>query len=66
MRENLKNVVLFIASTGGLSPATRELGGRRVWEETWARLDRFLPDLRGDLAVEKEAANGANTHAESV
>lgn len=60
MRENLKNVVLFMASTGCLSPPARDSSKSRVWDETWARLDRFLPDLRGDLAVEgPEVAHNA-------
>lgn len=52
VRENLKNVVLFMASTGFLAPPAGDASKSRVWDETWSRLDRFLPDLRSDLAAE--------------
>ncbi|PFH55825.1 hypothetical protein XA68_17561 [Ophiocordyceps unilateralis] len=53
VRENLKNVVLYMASTGCLKPPTQDTSRANVWEETWKRLDRFLPDLRRDLLADE-------------
>ena len=52
VRENLKNVVLFMASSGYLVSPEKDPSKERLWTETWKRIDRFLPDLRGDLALE--------------
>ena len=53
MRENLKNVVLFMASSGYLVPPTQDPSRKTLWDETWKRVDRFLPDLRNDLSAEE-------------
>ncbi|RCI14930.1 hypothetical protein L249_7105 [Ophiocordyceps polyrhachis-furcata BCC 54312] len=50
VRENVKNVVLYMASIGCL--ARTDTTRVDVWEETWRRLDRFLPDLRKDLLAD--------------
>jgi golgi-specific brefeldin A-resistance guanine nucleotide exchange factor 1 len=56
VRENLKNVTLFMSSSGYLvSPAT-DPSKEKLWMETWKRIDRFLPDLRSDLALDKPKA----------
>lgn len=53
MRENLKNVLLFMASSGFLVSPKQDPSKEKLWTETWKRIDRFLPDLRGDLALEE-------------
>ncbi|POR37394.1 Sec7 domain-containing protein [Tolypocladium paradoxum] len=60
VRENLKNVVLFMASSGYLVPPMQDPSRKTLWNETWKRVDRFLPDLRSDLSAEEpEAAPAA-------
>lgn len=56
MRENLKNVVLFMVSSGYLVPPTQDPLRKTLWDETWKRVDRFLPDLRSDLSAEEPEA----------
>jgi len=50
--ENLKNVLLFMASSGYLVPPSKDPSKEKLWVETWKRIDRFLPDLKSDLALE--------------
>ncbi|KAI0132007.1 Sec7 domain-containing protein [Xylariales sp. AK1849] len=50
--ENLKNVLLFMASSGYLVPPSKDPSQEKLWVETWKRIDRFLPDLRSELALE--------------
>ncbi|KAI5457216.1 hypothetical protein BGZ63DRAFT_395640 [Mariannaea sp. PMI_226] len=52
VRENLKNVILFMASSGYLVSPRKDESKEKLWTETWKRIDRFLPDLRSDLALE--------------
>ncbi|UNI20375.1 GDP/GTP exchange factor for ARF [Purpureocillium takamizusanense] len=52
VRENLKNVVLFMSSSGLLVSPAENPARQELWDETWKRVDRFLPDLRNDLAAE--------------
>lgn len=52
VRENLKNVVLFMSSSGFLVPSAQNPSKQSLWDETWRRVDRFLPELRSDLASE--------------
>ncbi|KAI1203886.1 Sec7-domain-containing protein [Nemania serpens] len=52
--ENLKNVLLFMASSGYLVPPSKDPSQEKLWVETWKRIDRFLPDLRKDLSLEGE------------
>lgn len=49
VRENLKNVVLFMSSSGYLVAPREDASKEHLWNETWTRIDRFLPDLRNDL-----------------
>ncbi|KAG6054890.1 hypothetical protein E4U32_006633 [Claviceps aff. humidiphila group G2b] len=66
VRENLKNVVLFMIRSGCLvSPATSP-SRQTLWDETWKRVDRFLPDLRQDLASESAGnlQGGERCHSE--
>lgn len=54
MRENLKNVVLFMASSNYLVPPGTDPTKEELWTETWKRIDRFLPDLKGELAFDEQ------------
>ncbi|KAJ4155394.1 hypothetical protein LMH87_000641 [Akanthomyces muscarius] len=54
VRENLKNVLLFMESNGVLVPPTEDATKKEMWEETWTRVDRFLPDLRAEIAPAPE------------
>lgn len=49
----MKNVILFMASSGFLVPPKQDPSKEQLWVETWKRIDRFLPDLRVDLALEE-------------
>ncbi|WZH48034.1 uncharacterized protein QYS62_009198 [Fusarium acuminatum] len=53
VRENLKNVLLFMASSGYLISPHRDPSKKELWTETWKRIDRFLPELRGELALDE-------------
>ncbi|KAL2878804.1 GDP/GTP exchange factor for ARF [Colletotrichum sp. CLE4] len=53
VRENLKNVVLFMASSGFLVSPRQDASKEKLWNETWKRIDRFLPELKSDLALEE-------------
>ncbi|KAK4177000.1 hypothetical protein QBC36DRAFT_372703 [Triangularia setosa] len=50
--ENLKNVLLIMASNGYLVPPNKNPEREELWNETWKRIDRFLPGLRADLALD--------------
>jgi golgi-specific brefeldin A-resistance guanine nucleotide exchange factor 1 len=50
--ENLKNLLLFMASSGYLVPPSDDPSKAKLWVETWKRIDRFLPDLKAELALE--------------
>ncbi|KAH6856483.1 hypothetical protein B0I37DRAFT_396130 [Chaetomium sp. MPI-CAGE-AT-0009] len=52
--ENLKNVLLIMSSNGYLVPPSKDPSKEELWNETWKRIDRFLPNLRADLALEEE------------
>jgi brefeldin A-resistance guanine nucleotide exchange factor 1 len=52
--ENLKNILLFMSSSGYLVPPSKDPSQEKLWVETWKRIDRFLPDLRAELALEEE------------
>ncbi|KAH9883841.1 Sec7-domain-containing protein [Xylariomycetidae sp. FL2044] len=68
--ENLKNVLLFMSSSGYLVPPSKDPSQEKLWVETWKRIDRFLPDLRNELALEDpetgETAEAAPTSDESA
>ncbi|OAA68348.1 guanine nucleotide exchange factor [Niveomyces insectorum RCEF 264] len=49
--ENLKNVLLFMASSGYLVAPSIDKSKEGLWVETWKRIDRFLPDLQSELAL---------------
>jgi brefeldin A-resistance guanine nucleotide exchange factor 1 len=50
--ENLKNVLLIMSSNGYLVPPSKDPSKEELWNETWKRIDRFLPNLRVDLALD--------------
>lgn len=54
MRENLKNVVLFMSSSNYLVPPASDPSKEELWTETWKRIDRFLPELKGELALNEQ------------
>lgn len=60
VRENLKNVVLFMASSSYLVSPKEDPSKEKLWVETWKRIDRFLPDLRSDLALEETDEQGTD------
>ncbi|KAI8632425.1 Sec7-domain-containing protein [Xylariaceae sp. FL1651] len=64
--ENLKNVLLFMASSGYLVPPSKDPSQEKLWVETWKRIDRFLPDLRRDLALEGEEEEAVVTEILTV
>ncbi|RFU72673.1 guanine nucleotide exchange factor for adp ribosylation factors [Trichoderma arundinaceum] len=66
VRENLKNVVLFMATSGYLVSPDKDPSRKKLWDETWERVNRFLPDLRNDILNEEnpepeQANDGAET-----
>ncbi|RYP89262.1 hypothetical protein DL770_004481 [Monosporascus sp. CRB-9-2] len=68
--ENLKNILLFMSSSGYLVPPSKDPSQEKLWIETWKRIDRFLPDLRNDLQLEEpspppEADAGAEAAADA-
>jgi golgi-specific brefeldin A-resistance guanine nucleotide exchange factor 1 len=60
--ENLKNILLVMANGDYLAPPNEKSSPQQeeVWMETWKRLDRFLPQLYGELFPE-EAKKGPPT-----
>ncbi|RDL30365.1 Uncharacterized protein BP5553_10243 [Venustampulla echinocandica] len=50
--ESLKNILLVMSSSGYLVPQSQDPAQEKLWSETWKRIDRFLPDLRKDLALD--------------
>ncbi|KAK4448109.1 hypothetical protein QBC34DRAFT_408165 [Podospora aff. communis PSN243] len=51
--ENLKNVLLIMSTNGYLVPPSQNPEREELWNETWKRIDRFLPDLRKELALDE-------------
>ncbi|KAI9731313.1 MAG: GDP/GTP exchange factor for ARF [Cirrosporium novae-zelandiae] len=50
--ENLKNTLLVMANEGYLVSPDQNPESETLWAETWKRLNRFLPDLFGELFPE--------------
>src|ERR1700712_784666 len=50
--ESLKNILLVMADSGYLAPPAEKPEQRELWDQTWKRLDRFLPSLHGELFPE--------------
>ena len=66
MRENLKNVVLFMASSKHLVPPASDPSKEKIWTETWKRIDRFVPELKNELALDERFQPGTPPKEESV
>ena len=64
--ENLKNVLLFMSSSGCLVPPSQDPRQEKLWTETWKRIDRFLPDLRKELALDDTKSGATLTEESSV
>lgn len=69
--ESLKNILFVMASGDYLVPPTREPGKqtpqqKKLWEETWTRLDRFLPDLMPEVFPEMAAKQEKEPEKETV
>jgi golgi-specific brefeldin A-resistance guanine nucleotide exchange factor 1 len=64
VRENLKNVILFMASSGCLVSPRKDPSKETFWNETWKRIDRFLPELSSDLALEEPIPESAEENKE--
>ncbi|AEO55172.1 hypothetical protein MYCTH_2314145 [Thermothelomyces thermophilus ATCC 42464] len=43
-----------MSTNGYLVPPSKDPSKEELWNETWKRIDRFLPNLRADLALEEE------------
>lgn len=52
MPESLKNILLVMADGGYLVPPNEKTGNNKLWDETWRRLDRFLPNLFAEVFPE--------------
>lgn len=48
-----------MASSRLLVPPVEDSAKKELWDETWKRVDRFLPDLRNDLATGEAGGEGA-------
>lgn len=48
----MKNVLLIMSTNGYLVPPSQNPEREELWNETWKRIDRFLPDLKNSLALE--------------
>lgn len=66
MRENLKNVLLFMESSGVLVPPAADATKKELWDETWKRVDRFLPDLQAEIAPQEEPKPESNVSTQNV
>lgn len=53
MSENLKNMLLVMANGGYLAPPDENPEQEELWNETWKRINRFLPNLHAELFPEE-------------
>lgn len=51
--ESLKNILLVMADGGYLVPPSEDLQQATLWNETWKRLERFLPGMFREILPEK-------------
>lgn len=49
MPESLKNILLVMASGKYLVPPEEDKKNEELWNQTWKRLDRFLPGFLEEL-----------------
>lgn len=43
-----------MSSNGYLVPPSQDPSKEKLWSESWKRIDRFLPDLKKELALDVE------------
>ena len=58
MPESLKNILLVMSNGGYLVPPEEAPEKKLLWEETWKRLDRFLPEMYREIYPEPREAPG--------
>ncbi|GBF64827.1 hypothetical protein TMEN_7543 [Trichophyton mentagrophytes] len=64
--ESLKNILLVMANGGYLvAPPNNDPGKERIWTETQKRLDRFLPNLFGEIFPTTPADAPSSRHGGS-
>jgi brefeldin A-resistance guanine nucleotide exchange factor 1 len=51
--ENLKNVLLVMSNGGFLAPPDEKPEQEELWNETWKRINRFLPNFFAELFPEE-------------
>jgi golgi-specific brefeldin A-resistance guanine nucleotide exchange factor 1 len=51
--ENLKNVLLVMSNAGFLAPPEEKPENEQIWNETWKRINRFLPNFYAELFPEE-------------
>jgi brefeldin A-resistance guanine nucleotide exchange factor 1 len=61
--ESLKNILLVMHNGQVLVPPEEDASKAQLWNDTWARLERFLPGMKSELfpevtPAEKEATEG--------
>jgi brefeldin A-resistance guanine nucleotide exchange factor 1 len=61
--ENMKNILLVMSSQSIIVPPSENQEHEALWNETWKRLDRFLPHLFAEIFPEeaKKPRNVAKT-----
>lgn len=56
----MKNILLVMQSGGYLAPPEEKPDQAELWNETWKRLDRFLPNLHKELYPDEQPVQKAN------
>jgi brefeldin A-resistance guanine nucleotide exchange factor 1 len=51
--ENLKNMLLVMSNSGHLVPPDEKPEQEELWNETWKRINRFLPQFYAELFPEE-------------
>ena len=54
-----------MSSSGYLVPPSKDPSQEKLWVETWKRIDRFLPDLRSELALDEPKEREAEPEKEA-
>ncbi|KAF2188369.1 Sec7-domain-containing protein [Zopfia rhizophila CBS 207.26] len=58
VEENLKNILLVMANGGYLAPPDEKPEQEELWNETWKRINRFLPNFFAELFPEEAGKEG--------